>query len=163
MTRQRPGTASGTIFLSLEDESGVSNVIVWGQTIFPKYRAEVMTGRLLRVHGRFQREGIVTNVLADRIEDLSYLLDRLGNGEEAIYPGHDNADHVRSPVQSSTSIAHNQMKSHIPKVGKTDPLGADPKIDRSGDRKTVTAYYAHGGARHPRSQAAKLFPSRDFH
>ena len=154
VTRQRPGTASGVIFLSLEDEAGVSNVIVWG-TLFPKYRAEVMAGRLLRVRGKFQREGIVTNVIANHIEDISYLLDTLGEGEEPIYPSYDNADHVRSPVQSSTSIARNQSASHVPKL--------EPKTDRTKDKKTVTAYYAHGGSRHPRSQTAKLFPSRDFH
>ena len=165
VTRQRPGTASGVVFLSLEDEGGVSNIIVWGQTTFPKYRAEVMSGRLLRVHGKFQREGIVTNVIAEHIEDLSYLLDTLGDGEEAIYPGHDNADHVRAPVQSSISIERNQKASHVPKPHRPapdDPLGAEPKTDRSRDRKDVTAYYSHGAARHPRSQANNLFPSRDF-
>ena len=162
VTRQRPGTASGVVFLSLEDESGVSNVIIWG-SLFPKYRAAIMSGRLLRVTGKFQREGIVTNVIATHIEDLSYLLDTLGDGEDAIYPGHDNADHVRSPVQSSTSIARNQASSHVPKPAKPDPLGADPKTDRTKDKRTVTDYYAHGSSRHPRSQAAKLFPSRDFH
>lgn len=164
--RQRPGTASGVVFLTLEDEVGTSNIIIWGQSTFPKYRAEVMAGRLLRVRGKLQREGIVTNVIAEHIEDLSYLLDQMSDGEDPIYPAHDNADHVRSPVQSSTSIARNQEASHVPKPGEKkpnpDPLGSDPKTDRSKDRKTVTAYYAHGAARHPRSQAAKLFPSRDF-
>ena len=157
VTRQRPGTASGVIFLTLEDDTGVSNVIIWG-SLFPKYRAEVMAGRLLRVRGKFQRQGIVTNVIAQHIEDISYLLDTLGDGDEPIYPGHDNADHVRSPVQSSTSIARNQSSSHVPK-----PAKPDVKTDRSQDKKTVTAYYSHGGGRHPRSQASKLFPSRDFH
>ena len=162
VTRQRPGTATGVIFLTLEDDTGVSNVIIWS-TVFPKYRAEVMGGRLLRIHGKFQREGIVTNVIANHIEDVSHLLDTLGDGDEAIYPGHDNADHVRTPVQSSTSIARNQAKSHIPKPVTPNPIGPDPRTDRSRDKKTVTAYYSHGGGRHPRSQAAKLFPSRDFH
>lgn len=161
--RQRPGTASGVVFLTLEDELGTSNIIIWGQGVFPKFRAEVMAGRLLRVRGKFQREGIVTNVIAEHIEDMSYLLDQMGDGGEAIYPAHDNADHVRQPVQSSTSIARNQQASHVPRPSKPDPLGSNPKTDRRKDKKTVTAYYAHGAARHPRSQAAKLFPSRDFH
>ncbi|HAE25858.1 MAG TPA: hypothetical protein DCG58_01755, partial [Hyphomonas adhaerens] len=59
ITRQRPGTASGVIFLTLEDDTGVSNVIVWPGT-FEKYRKQVMAGRLVRVTGRLQREGIVT-------------------------------------------------------------------------------------------------------
>lgn len=161
--RQRPGTASGVVFLTLEDETGTSNIIIWGQSTFPKYRAEVMSGRLLRVSGKFQREGIVTNVIAERIEDLSYLLDGMSFDDGTIYPAHDNADHVRSPVQTSTGIAQNQKASHVPKLSKPDPLGAAPKTDRTSDRKTVTDYYANGASRHPRSQARKLFPSRDFH
>jgi len=158
--RQRPGTASGVVFLTLEDEGGCSNIIIWGESVFPKFRGEVMAGRLLKIRGKFQREGIVTNVIAEHIEDMSCLLDQMGDGDEVIYPAQDNADHVRSPVQSSTSIARNQKNSHVP---KRDRLGSDPKTDRRKDKKTVTAYYAHGTARHPRSQAAKLFPSRDFH
>ena len=122
--RQRPGTASGVVFLTLEDEVGTSNIIIWGQSVFPKFRAEVMAGRLLRIRGKFQREGIVTNVIAEYIEDLSYLLDQMGDGEETIYPAHNNADHVRSPVQNSTSIACNQTASHVPKPTKPDPLGS---------------------------------------
>ena len=80
--RQGPGTASGVVFLTLEDEGGTSNIIIWGQSVFPKYRAEVMAGRLLRVTGKFQREGIVTNVIADHIEDMSHLLDQMGEGDE---------------------------------------------------------------------------------
>jgi len=161
VTRQRPGTATGVVFLSLEDESGVSNVIIWS-TLFTKYRAEVMAGRLLRVTGRFQREGIVTNVIANHIEDMSHLLDALSDGApgEPIYPGHDNADHVRSPVQSSTSIARNQAKSHVPKPA--EPPGPEPRTDRSKDKRTVTAYYSHGSGGHPRDTANRLFPSRDF-
>lgn len=156
VTRQRPGTASGIVFLTLEDDTGVSNVIVWG-SLFTDYRAEIMTGRLLRVHGKFQRQGIVTNVIAQHIEDVSYLLDTLGDGDEAIYPSYDNADHVRSPVQSSTSIAKNQSNSYTPK-----PETLEPEPNRSEDRRTISSYYASAGGRHPRSQASKLFPSRDF-
>jgi error-prone DNA polymerase len=162
VTRQRPGTASGVIFLTLEDETGVSNVIIWGK-LFPKYRAEVMSGRLLRIHGKFQRQGIVTNVIAKHIEDVSHLLDTLGDGAEAIYPGYNNADHVRSPIQSSTSIANNQSSSHVPKPVKPGQAEPYTKTNRTNDKKTVTAYYSHGASRHPRSQTAKLFPSRDFH
>ncbi|MGB6229943.1 MAG: OB-fold nucleic acid binding domain-containing protein [Litorimonas sp.] len=162
--RQRPGTASGVVFLTLEDETGTSNIIIWGQSTSPKYRAEVMSGRLLRVSGKFQRERIVTNVIAEHIEDLSYLLDEMGFADGELDPTLSNMDHVRSPVQSSTAIARNQAASRVPKPGKSkaETLGAKPKTDRSKDKKTVTAYYAHGAARHPRSQAAKLFPSRDF-
>lgn len=77
ITRQRPGTASGVIFVTLEDETGVANVIVWPKT-YERFRRAVIAGRLLRVTGRLQREGSVTHLIAGRVEDLSHLLDRLG-------------------------------------------------------------------------------------
>lgn len=74
--RQRPGTAKGVIFLTLEDETGVVNVIVW-RTIYERFRRAVIAGRLLRVTGRIQRAHSVTHVLAEEIEDLSPMLDHL--------------------------------------------------------------------------------------
>ncbi|MCP4209450.1 MAG: hypothetical protein GY767_20740 [Shimia sp.] len=74
--RQRPGTANGVIFVTLEDETGVVNVIVW-RSLYEHFRRAVIAGRLLRVTGRIQRENNVTHVIAERIEDLSPLLDSL--------------------------------------------------------------------------------------
>ncbi|MBS0126148.1 OB-fold nucleic acid binding domain-containing protein [Thetidibacter halocola] len=74
--RQRPGTAKGVIFITLEDETGVVNVIVW-RAMYERFRRAVIAGRMLRVTGRIQRDSGVTHVLADTIEDISSLLDRL--------------------------------------------------------------------------------------
>jgi DNA-directed RNA polymerase len=74
--RQRPGTAKGVIFLTLEDETGVVNIIVW-RHVYESFRRAVVAGRMLRVTGRLQRAHGVTHVLAERIEDLSALLDTL--------------------------------------------------------------------------------------
>lgn len=76
LVRQRPGTAKGVIFVTLEDETGVCNVIVW-RKIYERFRRAVIAGRMLRVTGRMQREGAVTHVIADKIEDLSPMLDSL--------------------------------------------------------------------------------------
>lgn len=74
--RQRPGTAKGVIFLTLEDETGTANVVVWAK-IFERFRRAVIAGRCLKVTGRLQRDGDVAHVVAERIEDISYLLDRI--------------------------------------------------------------------------------------
>ncbi len=74
--RQRPGTAKGVIFLTLEDETGTVNIIVW-KAMYEKFRRAVIAGRMLRVTGRLQRESGVTHVLADGIEDISPMLDQL--------------------------------------------------------------------------------------
>ena len=74
--RQRPGTAKGVIFLTLEDETGVVNVVVW-RALYEKYRRAVIAGRLLRVTGRIQRQSGVVHVIAEEVEDISPLLDHL--------------------------------------------------------------------------------------
>jgi DNA-directed RNA polymerase len=74
--RQRPGTAKGVIFLTLEDETGVINIVVW-RALYERFRRAVIAGRLLRITGRIQRENAVVHVVAEEIEDISPMLDRL--------------------------------------------------------------------------------------
>lgn len=74
--RQRPGTAKGVIFVTLEDETGVVNVIIW-RAIYERFRRAVIASRMLRVTGRVQRAHGVTHVLAEHVEDLSPMLDLL--------------------------------------------------------------------------------------
>lgn len=108
------------IFLTLEDETGVSNVVVW-KKVFQRFRREVMGGRLLRVTGMLQREGIVVHLIAQHIEDVSHLLGQLGHPlEEAIGRTTPQTDNAPRP---------------LPQLRAT----------------------------HPREQAKRLFPSRDFH
>jgi error-prone DNA polymerase len=92
LIRQRPGSANGVIFLTLEDESAVANVIVW-PTKFEQYRPEVLGGRLLLVRGPVQNEQNVIHVVAEEIIDATGLLARLGEGPppETLSP----ADHVK--------------------------------------------------------------------
>lgn len=74
--RQRPGTAKGVIFLTLEDETGVVNIIVW-RKLYEQFRRAVIAGRMLRITGRLQRENEVTHVIAEQVEDISPMLDDL--------------------------------------------------------------------------------------
>ena len=70
LVRQRPGTASGVIFMTLEDESGIANIIVWPQ-IFEKYRRVVLGARMIAVEGLLQKEQGVIHVIARRLVDLT--------------------------------------------------------------------------------------------
>jgi error-prone DNA polymerase len=79
LVRQRPGTAKGVIFLTLEDETGIVNVVVWPK-VFEKNRRVLMTARFLAVRGRIEREGLVIHVVADELTDLTDKLRRLGDG-----------------------------------------------------------------------------------
>jgi DNA polymerase III alpha subunit len=74
--RQRPGTAKGVIFLTLEDETGVANIVVWA-AVFERFRRAVIAGRCLKVTGRLQRDGDVVHVVAEGVEDISALLDEI--------------------------------------------------------------------------------------
>ena len=77
LVRQKPGSAKGIMFITLEDESGIANIVVW-PSVFETHRALILTARMLGVRGRVQREGEVIHVIADTIEDLSPLLAQLG-------------------------------------------------------------------------------------
>jgi error-prone DNA polymerase len=74
--RQRPGTASGVIFVTLEDETGSTNVVVW-RDLADRQRRILLGAKLLAVHGVLEREGNVAHLIAGKLEDLSSLLGRL--------------------------------------------------------------------------------------
>jgi len=96
LVRQRPGSASGVIFMTLEDETAVANIIVWPK-VFERYRAQVIGARLIAVTGRLQNEQSVIHVVAERIHDLTPLLASLSDDAgdlEALA----RCDEVRRPV-----------------------------------------------------------------
>ena len=74
--RQQPETANGTIFISLEDETGVIQVIVW-KSLREQQRPEVLRSRLLAVYGTWQREGDAMSLIAGKLMDLTPLLGEL--------------------------------------------------------------------------------------
>ena len=70
LMRQMPGTAKGVVFITLEDETGIANIIVWPQ-VLAENRRVVMTGEFLAIRGRLQRAGLVIHVIAESFIDLS--------------------------------------------------------------------------------------------
>jgi error-prone DNA polymerase len=74
--RQRPDTASGVIFVTLEDETGCSNIVVWS-ALAERQRAELLGSRLLGVRGTIERDGEVVHVIAQRLSDHSALIGSL--------------------------------------------------------------------------------------
>ncbi|MET3431052.1 error-prone DNA polymerase [Herbaspirillum seropedicae] len=74
--RQRPGTAKGVIFMTLEDETGSANVIIW-PAVLERQRSEVLNARLLGVYGSWQCHGEVRHLVAGRLEDWTHLLGEL--------------------------------------------------------------------------------------
>ncbi|KAF0184436.1 MAG: error-prone DNA polymerase [Caulobacteraceae bacterium] len=78
LVRQRPGTASGVIFMTLEDETHIANIIVWPR-VFEQFRKEVLGARLCAVDGVVQNESGVVHIVAERLHDFSPLLTRLSS------------------------------------------------------------------------------------
>jgi error-prone DNA polymerase len=107
--RQRPGSANGVIFMTIEDETGIANVIVW-PTVFKRHRAIVMGARYVAVSGRLQKESDVAHVVADRLDDLTPLLARLAD-DTAPPEALARADAVKRP--------HAQ---HRPPPGRVPPM-----------------------------------------
>ncbi|MEZ5017282.1 MAG: error-prone DNA polymerase [Flavipsychrobacter sp.] len=77
LVRQRPGTAAGVCFITIEDETGFANLVVW-QSLFETYRKEILRATLLMVEGKLQREGEVTHVIVSKCHDISKMLKKLG-------------------------------------------------------------------------------------
>jgi error-prone DNA polymerase len=99
--RQRPGSARGTLFLTLEDETGVTNVIVW-PSLYESNRPTLLRGRLLAADGRLQRDGPVLHVVASAVHDWTprlALLAPAGPDDWAHVPAHaDRTRHNAAPL-----------------------------------------------------------------
>ena len=95
--RQRPGTAKGVIFMTIEDETAIANIIVWPK-VFERFRPIVLGARYIAVSGCMQAESDVIHVVAERLEDLTPLLARLAEGGTEI-DSLSRCDEVRRPVQ----------------------------------------------------------------
>ncbi len=102
LVRQRPGTASGVIFMTLEDEGGIANIVVWPGT-FEQYRPQVLGARLALVRGELQSESNVIHIIADHIEDLTPLLDEIANDTKPFKP-ESRADEVARPASPTANL-----------------------------------------------------------
>jgi error-prone DNA polymerase len=99
LVRQRPGSANGIVFITLEDETGVANLVVYPD-VFERYRQAILGARLLACWGSIDRQGMVVHVKARRFLDLSRHLDRLSEAEsagEGLMPALARADHGSRP------------------------------------------------------------------
>ena len=83
LVRQRPGSAAGVVFMTIEDETGVANAVIWPK-VLERMRKIVMGARLVVVHGRVQRHEDIIHVVAERLEDKNLWLDRLTEDGEAL-------------------------------------------------------------------------------
>jgi DNA polymerase III alpha subunit len=136
LVRQRPGTASGVVFVTIEDEAGIANLVVWPK-VFEAHRRIVMGSRLLAVSGRVQREGLVIHLVAERLWDWSTDLDRIAD-LDTVKLTNGRGDEVRSdPGDRRVEVPEANATRH--RAGKGLPAKKEP-YDRSRiifDRPTI--------------------------
>jgi error-prone DNA polymerase len=105
--RQRPGTAKGVVFITIEDEKGFANLVVW-ENLFDRYRKEIVQSRLLMVEGKLQIEGELIHVIVKRCFNLTKLLSNLteiGNDDIPVLTL-SRADETTAPIPDARNIFH---------------------------------------------------------
>lgn len=103
LVRQMPGSAKGVLFVTLEDETGVANLIIWPK-LYERQRRVVLAARMLGVKGRVQREGAVVHLIAHRLTDLSAELAGVGEREAAFPMPHGRGGEVHHGSQGRDQL-----------------------------------------------------------
>jgi error-prone DNA polymerase len=108
LIRQRPGSAKGVCFITLEDESGIANLVVWPD-VMDRFRAVVMGARLIEVRGRVEYEEDVIHVIASHLADATGDLHALS--DDLVAPQMDHGDHLGRQIHH----AHPRNVRVVPK------------------------------------------------
>ncbi|MCE3289313.1 MAG: dnaE, partial [Caulobacter sp.] len=116
LVRQRPGTAKGVCFITLEDETGVANVVVWPK-VFEQFRPVIMGARMILVRGRLQRAEGVTHLVAESLEDWTWSLGLLSAQPLRTAPAHGDEAASDSPGrgQEENRMRHPRDVRILPK------------------------------------------------
>jgi error-prone DNA polymerase len=150
LVRQRPGSAAGVVFMTIEDETGVANAVIWPK-VLERERKVVMGARLVVVHGRIQRHEDIIHVVAAKLEDRSDWLSLLTEDGEALSVALANADEVKRPDPGSWRGASEEPLPLAP----TDHVKRPP----ASRERNHPRWHPR---RHPRAE--RIIPkSRDFH
>ena len=182
LVRQRPGTASGVIFITLEDESGIANLVVW-PAVFERFRRVVLGAQLMAVRGKVQKEGLVIHVVADTLIDRTDLLRRLAETDPGFEAPVARADRLKPRATGRRSTPRRDTSSppfeapvaradHAKNSGPPDPRDPGYRsrrqrlLARLGKLETPCedpAARADGRKRQLRNLRPEGFRSRDFH
>ncbi|HXN44563.1 MAG TPA: error-prone DNA polymerase, partial [Xanthobacteraceae bacterium] len=136
--RQRPGSANGVVFLSIEDETALANIIVW-PNVFERFRPIVLGARYVAASGRMQEESGVIHVVAERLEDLTFLLARLAEAGTEI-EGLARCDHVKHPHQDPRDKPPHSVRRSPPDrpLDLAPALAGDLDVPARASRHVVT-------------------------
>ena len=109
LVRQRPGSAKGVLFVTIEDETGIANGILWPDR-FDIYRRPVMAASMIAMRGRLQKEGEIIHIICDRIIDHDALLRTVGQSDLSVAPG--RGDGARNGGGPDSRDAPLRIRSH---------------------------------------------------
>jgi error-prone DNA polymerase len=123
LVRQMPGSAKGVMFITIEDESGIANLVVW-PGIFEKQRRIILAAGMIGVYGRIRREGDVVHLVAHRLTDFSRELASVGNREAAFPLPHGRGDefHHGDPGIDPRSLPKGPKPRDIDPHGHIDQI-----------------------------------------
>jgi len=112
LVRQMPGSAKGVMFITIEDETGIANLVIW-PTVFEKQRRVILAAGMLGIDGRIQREGEVVHLIAHRLTDLSEALASVGDRDAAFPLPHGRGDefHHGSPGIDPRSLKGSALRA----------------------------------------------------
>jgi error-prone DNA polymerase len=124
LVRQMPGSAKGVMFMTIEDETDIANIIVW-PNLFEKQRRLILSTSMIACRGRFQREGGVTHLVAEHLIDLSDMLRTVGDRDEAFSMQAGRGDEAkvgtrewvqRGPREQAARVAAPEFEQHAPEL-----------------------------------------------
>lgn len=124
LVRQRPGSAKGVVFITIEDETGIANAVVWPKTL-ERYRKVVMAARLIVLHGRIQRHQDIIHIVSARLEDRSDWLRFLSEDADQMKAPIANADEVRRPDPGSARSPNHPRWAGHPRHERIIPKSRD--------------------------------------
>jgi error-prone DNA polymerase len=113
LVRQMPSSAKGVMFITIEDETGIANLVIWPK-VFEKQRRIILSARMMAVHGRIQREGEVVHLVAQHLTDLSNALASVGDRDLTFPLPHGRGDefHHGSPGIDPRNLPPKTPRSH---------------------------------------------------
>ena len=132
LVRQRPGTGQGVVFMTIEDETGIANIVIWPKML-ERFRKVIMGSRLILVRGRIQRHEDIIHIVSSSLEDKSLWLLELSEWGEDFKPAIANADEVKRPDPGSARNREQPRFARHPREERTIPKRLETVLPKSRD------------------------------
>jgi error-prone DNA polymerase len=109
LVRQMPGSAKGVVFITIEDETGIANLVIWPK-LYERQRRVILSAGMMAVQGRIQREGEVVHLVAHRVSDLSNALASVGHRDATFPLPHGRGDEVRHSSSNTIKLKAREFR-----------------------------------------------------